>query len=242
MLWTLATIWHDSLGSDDRNLTRSLASHVSGTISQCGITVPSVWIKFDGANSQIIRANGSGAYQINLPLGNWIATTPPNATDLADESLSRPRHFRLTVPGSVVLNLYLRPPVMCDLIIVTESGRAPRREQESGRDAACWGEESFPIPSSDGTPFEVNLGGLHIGNTDPCQTTAPPPLTKALAREYATYNLLSLEADKIDYHPSTKIMEASGGVVIEDESGEHKERSTALYLQDGRAVPVDPGH
>ncbi len=68
------------------------------------------------------------------------------------------------------------------------------------------------------------------------------PDAKTKTREFATYNLLSLEADNILYHPGEKILEASGDVLIDDESGEHKAHSTTLHIQDGRAIPIQSDH
>jgi len=60
-------------------------------------------------------------------------------------------------------------------------------------------------------------------------------------RECATCNLLSVEADNVAYHPSEKILEASGNVLMKDESGAHKADSVRLHLEDGQgsALPLD---
>jgi hypothetical protein len=98
------------------------------------------------------------------------------------------------------------------------------------RDEVCYGQRAFPVPSADGVPFEVIVGGQKESRA---LTNA-----KAKTREFATYNLLSLEADNILYHPGEKTLEATRDVLIEDESGEHKAHSTTLHIQDGRAIPI----
>jgi hypothetical protein len=126
------------------------------------------------------------------------------------------------------MNLYLRPPVLCDVVIFTPKGRPATPEEESNRDAGCWGEKFFLVPSSNGVPFEVDFFGLDNGS-DACSITR----SNKKHREAATYNLLSVEANKIVYHPFERTLEASGNVVIEDESGEHHQDSATFEIRDG---------
>jgi hypothetical protein len=213
-------------GESARNAKSTSAVHISGSVTQCGRAFPHMLVRFNGSASQVVQTSDAGLYEADLPLGVWIATTPVNPSDPPERSTSRPRHFRLTAPGTLVLNIYLRPPVMCDVSIITPSGRPATPEEMSSRDAGCWGEEFFEVPSADGVPFEVDLFGLK--SEIACRNSKKQP------REIATYNLLSVEADKVDYHPNERILEASGGVVIHDESGEHRKHSAIFEIRDGR--------
>lgn len=134
------------------------------------------------------------------------------------DSLSRPRHFRVTAPGELILNLNLRPPVMCDLV-----GASPEEKEK-----VCWAEEVFQVPSADGVLYEVGLFNLHQ-YSQACSTVQ----TNGRHREFATYNLLSIEADSVAYHPHEQTLEASGNVLMEDEGGEHKPNSVRLRVQEG---------
>jgi hypothetical protein len=175
-------------------------------------------VTFEGESSRTVQANEAGVYEVDLPVGIWTATlTVPGEGG----RLSRPRHFRVTASSSVVLNLFLRPPVACNVAISTPDGRPATREEMDRRDAMCYREDYFQVPSADGAPFEVDLGCLRTH------------------RQFATYNLLSVWADKVAYHPSDRILEASGNAVIQDESGEHKADSVAFKIQDGRAIQQD---
>jgi hypothetical protein len=146
------------LFSQSPTATPDSAVHISGSISQCGKIVPGVFVRFFEGNAQhAVKANDAGVYEVDLPFGIWTATTgsppsSPTASAVAKQSLSRSRHFALSAPGRLFLDLQLRPPVICD--VATSPGG------ESGRDAVCWGEEFFPVPSSDGVPLEVDLFGL----------------------------------------------------------------------------------
>ena len=201
--------------------------HVSGTVSQCGEAFPSRFVKFKGDSTQVVKTNDSGVYEADLDSGMWVLTTPGSATDPSDLSTSRPRLIRLTAPGSLILNIYVRPPMICDVA-------------ESGRDLGCWGEKFFPLPSSNGVPFEVDLFGLPSGSAvDACSTAAT---TKTKHRESATYNLLGLEADEIVYDPSEKTLHATGDVVITDETGKRGVASVVFRLHDGQAEVMPQPH
>ena len=100
-------------------------------------------------------------------------------------------------------------------------------------EAFCAGEDFIPVPST-GVPFELHIwGGSHAFA---CLTW--PEDKVSCKREFATYNVLSIVADKVEYHPTERILEASGDVVISDESGEHRAGSVIFHLQNGRAIPT----
>lgn len=179
-------------------------------------------MRFEGASPlapKVVKANDSGVYKTDLPYGVWTMTLLSAPDDKT--SFARPRHFQVGASGRLVFDIYIRPPVACDV-----------RGTPEGRAKACWAEEFYQVPSVDGVPYEVDLFNLH-------QYWIPCPAVQSNShhREFATYNLLSIEADEVAYHPSERILEASGNVVMQDESGEHKADSVRLRLQDGQAFP-----
>jgi hypothetical protein len=210
-----------------QSTTSAATIHITGSLSQCGKTVPRLWVVFEGNTRISVRANESGAYEADLPLGVWTAITTSTPAHYYD-SLSRPRHFRATAPSKVTLNLNLRPPVFCDLMIITHGGHPATPEELSRRDSTCWGEEFFQMPSTDGVPLEVDLFGL---SSSGCSVEVA-----RTHREVATYNLLSVEADHVAYNSSGKTLEASGDVVIRDEFGERMAKSITMKLEDGKAL------
>lgn len=199
--------------------------HISGTIRQCGKPVlgpsPSgpFWVRFEGPppGPRMVQVNDSGVYETDLPFGVWTMTLRAAPDDDTTEFV-RPRHFQVSASGKLVFDIYLRS-VACSVLGTPEQ-----------RAAFCWGEEFFPAPSATGVPLEVDLFGLHQPWT-PCTAVQE----NSRHREVATYNLLSIEADNVAYHPSEKILEAGGDVLMKDESGEHKADSVRLYLVDGQA-------
>lgn len=208
--------------------------HVRGTVLQCGKPVPNVWVTFEGKSQITVKADATGRYEADVPLGVWTATTtlPPLPGNTEDRALSHPRPFRVTAPTNVIVDVRLRPPVMCDISIMTPDRRPPTEEELEERDTACYGEKVVPAPSADGVPFEVDLGGLE-GSREPCSLGGD----KA-ARQFASYNLLSVEADTVTYDPEQAILSAKGDVVVEDESGTYKAKSVAFHVREGLATPV----
>jgi hypothetical protein len=215
--------------------------HISGTIRQCGKPVLGprrggpFWVRFEGSplGPRTVKANDSGVYETDLPFGVWTMTLRTAPDDDTTEFV-RPRHFQVSASGTLVLDIYLRPPVACS-VAGTPQLRA----------AACWGEEFFQAPSATavpleiaGVPLEVELFGLHNQYWTPCSIVEG----KGHHREFATYNLLSIEADNVAYHPSEKILEASGNVLMRDESGEHKADSVRLRLEDGQVSALPHNH
>ena len=210
--------------------------HISGTIRQCGEPVLGrpFWVRFEDSplSPRIVKANDNGVYETDLPFGVWTMTlraAPDDTTEFA-----RPRHFQVSVSGALVLDIYLRPPVACSV-----AGTPQQRA------AACWGEEFFQVPSATrvpvelaGAPLEVDLFGLHNQYWTPCSIVEG----KGRHREFATYNLLSIEGDHVAYHPAEKILEASGDVLMQDESGEQKADSVRLYLEDGQVSALPRNH
>jgi TonB family protein len=205
--------------------------HVSGTVTQCGDATHIAWVRFDGPPVVTVALNDAGVYETDLPPGVWSATATISATDR--RTVSRSRHFRLTEQTiSAVVDIYLRPPVSCSVSILTPGGREPNAAELASRDTTCYGEKSFPLPSADGAPFEVELGGLDHTSCSIGRTDKP-------TREYATYNLLSVQADNIVYHPRDRILEAHGDVVIEGASRGQRADTAIFHLEDGRAVEMD---
>lgn len=203
--------------------------HVYGTITRLGKVSRGNWVTFEGASTMSVNAD-QGHYDADLPLGDWTATVTFRQTGTALRR-SRPRLFRVTTPTNVVLDLFVRPPVVCD--VAGPPDTTP--EQWDHIYAGCDGMKFFPVPSHDGMPFEVLVGGL---DHNLCLMKGPDK--GPCEREFATYNLLSVQADKIAClpHPGGLTLESSGNVVVKDENGEYRRDSAKFFIGDGRAVPV----
>jgi hypothetical protein len=198
--------------------------YISGRTRQCGKSIATTsWVRFDGRpplTSVLVKTDDSGRYRAELPLGSWTMTLLASLKDTTE--LARPRHFDVNAAGMLVFDIYLRPPVMCSV-----------RGTPEQRAATCWGEEFYELPSAKGEPFEVDLFNLRQHWTQCLAVEA-----ETSQREFATYNLLSIEADNVVYLPSEQTLEAKGHVRMQDESGEHETDSIRLWLRDGQVVAL----
>jgi hypothetical protein len=63
---------------------------------------------------------------------------------------------------------------------------------------------------------------------------------KACERQFATYNLLTVYADKVVFtrYLGGGLLEASGNVVVKDDHGEYRRDLANFFIGGGRAVPV----
>jgi hypothetical protein len=190
-----------------------------------GITTHRVALESDTKKSSVfVKVNKAGVYEADVPLGVYSVSA---------FEMSHPRRIRVMSPTSVVVNIYLPTPVGCDLVIVPRPGESPTPEQqEAERIRTCYGEEHHSLPSRDGESFEVDLSGL--GGASGC----PHVKGNKAHREFATYNLFSVQADRVTYHPAEQTIEAQGNVVFRNENGEHTATSATFHVQDGQAVVV----
>jgi len=197
--------------------------HISGTTRPCGEPVPGRWwVGFDGnppLASRMVKTDDRGRYETDLPFGAWTMTLRSASEDTTE--FARARRFQVSASGRLVFDIHLRPPIACSV-----------RGTPEQRAGVCWGEQFFQVPTTTGVPLEVDLFGLYR-NGNPCAAIE----AKSRHREFASYNLLSIEADHVAYHSSEKTLEASGDVLMQDETGEHKANSVRLYIQDGQALP-----
>ena len=84
-------------------------------------------------------------------------------------------------------------------------------------------------------PFE-----LVVGRVPPALCSSLREDQTACERQFATYNLLTVYADKVVFtsYPVGGLLEASGNVVVKDELGEYHKDSASFFVGDGRVVPV----
>jgi hypothetical protein len=216
--------------------SRPKTFHISGTVTRSGKAFSHDWVTFEGESPMSVQADPTGAYEADLPLGVWTATVtmrPYTSTDVPgtrdNPRFSRPRVFSVAKPSNVVLDLFVRPPVVCDMAGPLDT----TPEQWDHIHAHCAGEEFFAVPSADGTPFEVIVGGR---DHQLCSLKGEDKA--ACDREFATYDLFSVRADKIVYKSHEWTLETSGKVVVKDEHGEYRRDWANFFIGDGRVVPI----
>jgi hypothetical protein len=199
-----------------------------------GSPSPSHWVTFEGTSKISVKADSTGHYEADLPLGVWtVAVVISSSTGTATSSLlSHPRVFRVTAPTEGVLDLYLNGVGCGGVTIITPHARPPTPEEVEQKNENCQGREFFPVPSDDGVPFEVVVGRVpHFL----CQSHKN---RGACERQFATYNLLTLYADKVVFTPYPKggFLEASGNVLIYEGGRKYRRNSMKFLTGNGQAV------
>jgi hypothetical protein len=189
-------------------------------------------VMFEGPSQKSVQADLTGYYEADLPLGVWKVAVTTISSLGKTVRLSRPRVFRVTKPMNVTIDLYVNGVGCAGVRILTPDGRPPTPEEVEAKNEACQGREFFPLPSDDGVPFEVVIGGrrhdfctlLHKG--------------AACEREFGTYNLLTVYADKVTFSPFPNggLLEAKGNAVVEDGGREYRKDSVRFLINDGQAV------
>jgi hypothetical protein len=208
--------------------------HISGIVSRLGSPIPNDWVMFDGSSKTSVRADSGGHYEADLPLGVWTAAvTISSSNGIANNSISRPRVFRVIAPTNVVLDLYVNAVGCGGVHIITPDGRPPTLEEEEQKNENCQGREFFHVPSDDGVQFEVVIARVPHELCSSLQENQA-----ACERQFGTYNLLTVYADKVAFtpYPGGGLLEASGNVVVCDRDREYYGNSTRFLIGDGQAV------
>jgi len=212
---------------------RNSTFHVSGTVMLFGSPIGGERVVFEGPLQKSVDADGTGRYDADLPLGVWkVAVTTSSASGITEgDRLSHPRVFRVTEPMNLILDLYVNGVGCGGVVIATPDGRPPTPQQVEAKNEACQGRVFFPLPSDEGVPFEVVIGGR---NHQLCSFQHDPA---ACEREFGTFNLLTVYADKVGFvrFPNGGLLEAKGHVVVQNGSRGYRKDSVRFLINDGQA-------
>lgn len=215
--------------------TRAQTFHIKGTITDpLEAVIRGVRVTFQsGQSTTTVIANGVGVYEADLPLGDYTMTV----VSPGFRTYKRPL-FRVRSPMNPTFDAMLAVGGggCGDMIIVNSSGGAPTGDQVRAATAGCSHEDLFPIPSDD-APLELLI---RFGNRVPSHSTYTYTKEKDPYQMpiFVAYNLFSLQANCVIYHAEQRTLEATGNVVIEDESGQHRADSISLKIENGRATPT----
>jgi hypothetical protein len=207
--------------------------HVRGTITDpLEAVIPRVKVTFRSEQlSKTVNTNDLGTYEADLPIGVYTMTAQSPGFNF----YSRPL-FRVASPTTAVLNAMLRIGNPCgDMIVINSSGGPATDDQMKAATERCRREDVFTIPTGEGIEFQLSVryGSReadgrtyrYIGETRPYETPV-----------FVAYNLFSLRADKVSYDEKSRIVEASGNVIVDDESGRSRRADYASFrMVDGRA-------
>ena len=194
--------------------------HIKGMITDpSGTGMPKVEVSFRGERgTQIVFSDNEGRYEADLLTGVYTmsAQSPGFAT------YRRPI-FRGTSSSTVIFNVRL--PLGK---IVNRDGELDAKKYD--------GSDVYPIPSPDGTPFELQIRyDVRTPTTDAIAYDGATPIDPV----FVAYDLFSLRADHVIFNGKSHTVIASGNVVVEAENGtaQHADR-LAFKFENGHATPV----
>lgn len=215
---------------------QATTAHIQGTIKdQTGAPFSNIKVTFQSdVLKKTVTTNGAGEYEAGLPVGRYTM----DVTASGFRRYHRP-WFSLESQAKVTFDVTLPVTSTCHVEIVSTSGPpAPTEEQKKAAiEEACIREELLTVPAKTGAPFQLFVryekrtfskgGNEYFGDTGPL---IDPVLV--------VYNLFSLQADEVLYRPKTQTIEASGRVVVEDQSGKRTAAWMSFKLEDGKVTPV----
>jgi len=201
--------------------------HVQGTIdSMTNGAIPRVEVSFVGGNvSRTVVVDDKGFYQADLPVGAYTMTAAFPRSGLTKYT----RFFRVPLPITVTLNGSLYATYSCDGVWAGE----PTEEQFKD---SSGGEDSFPFPSKDGVPLQLNIRYVRRERREKLLSYSSNGVVKRPVS--VAYNLFALQADSVNYSPTDGIVRAYGQVMIEDQQGQTHASSAGYKFDDGKATRI----
>jgi hypothetical protein len=207
--------------------------HVKGTITgPIDAVVPHMQIKFQSKLlDKTVTSNDVGAYDVDLSVGEYSLIAANNFLK------TRRIQFRAASPTTLTVNGIAYPRrLTCDVVV-----GGPQSE-ELAKDV-CGGEDSFEIPSGDGTFLHLYVQFEQRKRTSDDEeyvySAAKNTSGDLLTPVFVEYNLFSLRADQVVYDLNTRVLKANGNVVVADESGATERSDSASFkIENGHAKPL----
>jgi len=207
--------------------------HVKGTIADAGNTPGfplRLQIKFQSKRfDKIISSNDAGAYEADLDVGEYSMIASNNFLK------TRRIQLRAASPSPLSVNGVAYPRrLTCDIVV-------------GGPDAAnafndvCGGEDSFEIPSGDGTFLHLYIQFERRKRSDEeyVYSGGEKMSGDLLTPVFVEYNYFSLQANEVTYSLNTRILKASGNVVVTAESGATERFDSASFqIENGHLKPL----
>jgi hypothetical protein len=220
-LFALLAFYQPLLGQPASSTAQLQTFNVHGTIAdQTGGVIQGTKISFQsGLFTKEVVTDKKGTYGVDLPLGVYTMTAQYRGFNV----FHRPP-FRVSKPARITFDATLIVTASCDVVSVDPTGEA------------CPSEESFGLPSEDHVPFElyVRYGSRGLSGSIYSFADRKSPYGN---RVFVAYNLFSLQADRVTYNASSRVLDAQGNVSYVSESGQtQRADSLAFKIEGGQAV------
>ncbi len=213
--------------------THGQTFHVKGKITDPDAGgIPGAKVAFQSKLlDKIVTADNEGAFEADLTLGDYTMMAKGQFL------MTRRIQFRATSARAQTVNGTAYPVRQtCDLVW----GSNREQNAELARDN-CGGEDSFPVSSDAGVPFQLyiqfpkrrpNDGGYVYNSVKETTGDVVTPV-------FVEYNFFSLQANEVAYDAKNSTIKASGNVVVVDESSSTKRADSMTFkLENGRAMPL----
>jgi hypothetical protein len=216
--------------------TRHQTFHVHGSVRNCvDFVLAGALVEFQGKGSgKTVAVDDEGFYTAELPVGPYTMKVHFPGGSLQD--YQRPL-FRVTSPTSLTLNVTLNPAKpSCELMGTVSR---PDLTVDDYRNA-CGDEEFFPAPSEDGLPFQLYIRYPRRQPTDQGYIYRSGRIVSDLdASVFVAYNLFTLQADQVAYDAKRRTLEASGNVVVVNETGVSQHADSVTFkIENGQAIQL----
>lgn len=244
-----------SFGQSENSGDRLRTFHIHGTVSRAddGSSVPGVRVEFEGEKTDTtVSPDQGGRYEAELPVGLYTMTVQPLSPALV--TYKRPL-FRVASPTNIVFDVSLDAYEKRNC----EIWNPPPGNEISERDRvknACGGLDEFPLPSEDGTAFQLLI---RFGTRKPTDSgyvySAPvdfsvipePSYVYRSGRNpptlgppvFVAYNLSTLRAEHVAYDEKNQKLQANGKVVVTNEKGETRRADSMTFrIENGQITPL----
>ena len=203
--------------------------HVRGTITDpSGAVIAGAKVTFQKEQVKaIVVTSGTGIYEADLTLGDYTMT----AEVVGFRTYRRPL-FRVGEGIYLTLNVSLLVASTCDPVII---GPATGQDWAAAEKEFCQHEDFFEAPSTDGVPYQVYIRYVKRSAVGDRHSYASAKFPNE-DRVFLVYNLFSLQADEVAYDEKSRTVEASGNVIVDDETGTSPPvQSLTFKMIEGRA-------
>lgn len=210
--------------------------HVRGKITdRMGFVLPGTQVVFTGQlGSRRLVVDKNGSYETELPFGSYSMTAEGPEPYSRLGKYERPA-FQVTTPVTVTLNATLPSEShSCDLLGL---GDDPE-ETENAVKGFCGGEDEFSIPMKQGKSIRLLIRyeqrrALPKGEyAYSSKETGPGKMPV-----FVFLNLFSIEANQVVYNPETRVLEATGDVLVADGSGKDCRFSAVRFeIREGKLL------
>ncbi len=189
--------------------------HIHGTIKDGGGS------KLEGARvvfqndqlSKVLITNDSGVYEANIPLGDYTMTVQ----EVGFRPYRRPL-FRVAAPTDLDFEATLRPYESCDVLVFNDSGKVTPDEWAAAQQESCLQEDFIPVPYQ-GSPFRLYVRYGNRTATGNVSSYAGENANQHAMSVFVTYNLFTMQADRVIYNSKAGTLEATGNIVVVNEPG-----------------------